>query len=217
MAKIKSRYFTFLIYPESAPHDWIDKLESLGLPIAISPLHNKDKIEKKDEHQLFGEFKKAHYHCIYVANNPVTSDSVRNKLKRVLDNNTVSIVKVIDNVENMYLYLTHESKDAIKKNKTIYSKQDIIHLNNFDISRYITLSLEDKKDMQNKLINFIRFNYVENIIELYEAFDENKNLFLSMGFNSQDDITEIVSQKAGLFRLFFDGAYQISKKKKREL
>ncbi len=42
MAKEKARYFTFLLYPESIPQDWQTKLETLGVPIAISPLHDKD-------------------------------------------------------------------------------------------------------------------------------------------------------------------------------
>ena len=43
--KEKSRYFTFLLYPESIPNDWEMKLELLGLPIAISPLHDRDETE----------------------------------------------------------------------------------------------------------------------------------------------------------------------------
>ena len=43
MAKDKARYFTFLLYPESIPTDWKRQLELIGVPIAISPLHNKDK------------------------------------------------------------------------------------------------------------------------------------------------------------------------------
>lgn len=42
MAKDKARYFTFLLYPESIPADWRMRLESIGVPIAISPLHDKD-------------------------------------------------------------------------------------------------------------------------------------------------------------------------------
>ena len=38
----KSRYWTFLIYPESAPKDWYSKLEELHIPICVSPLHDKD-------------------------------------------------------------------------------------------------------------------------------------------------------------------------------
>ena len=42
MAKDKARYFTFLLYPESIQEDWETNLESIGVPIAISPLHDKD-------------------------------------------------------------------------------------------------------------------------------------------------------------------------------
>jgi len=41
MSKEKSRYFTFLLYPESIPSDWKIKLEMIGVSMAISPLHDK--------------------------------------------------------------------------------------------------------------------------------------------------------------------------------
>ncbi|WP_235805203.1 Rep family protein, partial [Loigolactobacillus coryniformis] len=68
MAKDKARYFTFLLYPESIPTDWKRRLELIGVPIAISPLHDKDK--SNVEGQIY---KKAHYHVVYVTKNPVTS------------------------------------------------------------------------------------------------------------------------------------------------
>ena len=54
---------------------------------------------------------KAHYHVLYVAKkNPVTADSVRWKIKKCLGEKSVAIVQIVLNIENMYLYLTHESK-----------------------------------------------------------------------------------------------------------
>ncbi|MCC6118017.1 replication protein, partial [Lactiplantibacillus plantarum] len=105
MAKEKARYFTFLLYPESIPVDWQEKLELMGVPIAISPLHDRDKSNAKGQ-----TYKKAHYHVIYVAKNPVTADSVRLKIKRALGDKSVAKVQiVVQSMENMYLYLTHES------------------------------------------------------------------------------------------------------------
>ena len=50
--------------------------------------------------------------------NPVTADSVRMKIKRSLGDNSVALVQIIrTSIENTYLYLTHESKDAIEKKK----------------------------------------------------------------------------------------------------
>lgn len=79
MSKEKARYFTFLLYPESIPNDWELKLEMLGVPMAISPLHDKDKSNVEGQ-----KYKKEHYHVIYVSKNPVTPESVRLKIKRTL-------------------------------------------------------------------------------------------------------------------------------------
>src|SRR5699024_11846938 len=96
------------------------------------------------------KYKKSHYHVIYVAKNPVTTHSVRKRIQRALGNQSVSMVQiVIQSMENMYLYLTHESKEAIAKNKRVYDKKDIKLLNNADIDRYITHDVQDKEDRVN--------------------------------------------------------------------
>lgn len=115
MTKEKARHFTFLLYPDSIPEDWELKLETLGVPMAISPLHDKDLSNTEGQ-----KYKKVHYHVLYIAKNPVTADSVRKKIKLLLGENSLAIVQIVLNVENMYLYLTHESKDAIEK-KTLFN------------------------------------------------------------------------------------------------
>ena len=90
MAKDKARYFTFLLYPESIPEDWKERLELIGLPIAISPLHDKDISDVDGQ-----KYKKSHYHVVYVAKNPVTAESVRIKIKRSLGDSSVSMVKIV--------------------------------------------------------------------------------------------------------------------------
>ena len=205
MAKEKSRFFTFLLYPdgEGFPTDWEDRLERIGVPIAISPLHDKDKA--KD-----GGYKKRHYHGIYIAKNPVTSESVRNKLKAVLSSEqeeckAVALVQIIhENVESVYLYLTHDSKDAIKKGKYRYDKKDIKHINNFDIERYITVDVETKNMTLRILINLIRHHGIPNVIDLQDFIEANgidygidENLFFAA-----------IENKTSILKLYFDAAYQ---------
>ncbi|WP_273955364.1 Rep family protein, partial [Leuconostoc mesenteroides] len=99
---------------------------------------------------------KPHYHVVYVAKNPVTADSVRYKIKQLLGDQSIAKVQiVIRSMTSMYLYLTHESKDAIEKKKHKYNKQDITLINNFDIDRYISLDVEDKDDMLNTVCDLI--------------------------------------------------------------
>ena len=201
MAKDKARYFTFLLYPESIPNDWEMRLESIGVPIAISPLHDKDKSDVEGQ-----EYKKAHYHVIYVAKNPVTADSVRFKIKGLLGDKSVALVKIIvTSIENMYLYLTHESKDDIAKNKYKYSRKDIKLINNFDIDRYITLDVEDKDDMLNEVCDLIDEHDLANMRELRRFV---RNHGTEYNLPSMKVINSVLRSHTGLLRLYFDAVYQ---------
>ncbi|EQB4900294.1 replication protein [Enterococcus faecium] len=201
MAKEKARYFTFLLYPESIPQDWQTKLETLGVPIAISPLHDKDLSSVEGQ-----KYKKAHYHVIYISKNPVTAESVRLKIKRALGDKSVAKVQiVVQSMENMYLYLTHESKDAIAKNKHKYSKHDIALLNNFDIDRYITLDVEDKDDMLNDVCDLIDDHDIANMRELRRFVRLHGAEY---NLPSMKIINSVLRAHTGLIRLYFDAVYQ---------
>jgi Plasmid replication protein. len=201
MAQEKARYFTFLLYPESIPQDWELKLELIGVPIAVSPIHDKDisKVEGQ-------KFKKAHYHVIYVAKNPVSAESVRLKIKRALGDKSIAKVQiVVQSMESMYLYLTHESKDAVAKNKHKYSKQDIKLINNFDIDRYITLDVEDKDDMLNDVCDMIDDYDIANMRELRRFV---RNHGSEHNLPSMKVINSVLRSHTGLVRLYFDAVYQ---------
>jgi hypothetical protein len=203
MAKEKARYFTFLLYPESIPEDWELKLETLGVPIAISPLHDKDKSDVEGQ-----QYKKPHYHVIYIAKNPVTADSVRWKIKKLLGEKSLAMVQIALSVENTYLYLTHESKDAIAKKKHVYDKADIKLINNFDIDRYVTLDVEEKAELFNVVVSLIRAYTLQNIFDLYDFIDENGEAY-GLTINL---VNEVIAGKTGFMKLLFDGAYQRSKR-----
>ena len=218
----KARHFTFLIYPESAPEDWVSKLEAIGLPMAISPLHDQDLIEKKDKAKRAEElrasgkyistdleklspYKKAHYHVVYVAKNSVTPTSVRKRIQRALGTKAVAMVQIVDNIQGMYLYLTHDSKDAIEKKKHKYDAADIKHLNNFDIDRYIVLDRADKEDMLKRMREMIVEQGLCNIIEMDRYVMDNGGKY---EINNDGAYQTIIKENAGLLRLYFDGNYQ---------
>lgn len=205
--KAKSRYFTFLLYPESVPEDWELKLESLGMPIAISPLHDKDRKEGNEQ-----GLKKGHYHVIYVTPNPVTAHSVRMRIKRLLGDQSVAMVQIVaTSMENMYLYLTHESKDAIAKNKYVYDKADIKHLNNFDIDRYIVLDEAEKKEIERVILNIIYDNRLENVFDFMDFYHVHKDEY---NLPDESNMFSILKSNTGMLKMFFDGAYQRNQKQR---
>lgn len=196
--KQKSRYFTFILYPESMPGDWLLKLETLDISMAISPLHDRDKNEDVG-------YKKPHYHVIYVAKNPVTTDAVRNRIKRTLGNSSISYVEIIDGIRNVFEYLTHESKDAIAKKKYKYDRKDIILINGFDIDRYVTLDDSQKNEVLDITIGLILNYGFENIVDFMDFYFEHADDYALPNLRLMNDI---IKSNTGILRLYFDGNYQ---------
>lgn len=198
---IKSRNFGFIIYPDSIPENWEECLSKLDVPMAVSPLHDKDK--SNVEGQMY---KKPHYHVLYIAKNPVTTESIRNKVKRVLGDKSVSHIEIIDSIENTFKYLTHESKSAIKEKKYKYDKQDIIYINNFDIDRYVKLDENQKRELKNLLLNIIRKEHLVNVIHLLDFIEIHG---AEHGVQNMRDVNDVITANAGGFRLYFDANYQM--------
>ena len=57
-------------------------------------------------------------------------------------------------------------KMQLKKKKHVYSKSDIVLLNNFDIDRYITLDVEEKDYILDLVCNLIDEQGLANVREL---------------------------------------------------
>lgn len=104
--------------------------------------------------------------------------------------------------------MTHESKDARAKGKYVYDKKDIKHINNFDIERYITIDVETKNEVLKVLLQIIRAYSIPNILDLHDFVEENG---VSYGIDMNLFLTTIES-KSSILRLYFDGAYQRSKR-----
>ena len=57
-ADMRSRIFATVVYPESAPEDWLQRLEGTHVAAMVSPLHCLDTLPT-------GEQKKEHYHVLW--------------------------------------------------------------------------------------------------------------------------------------------------------
>lgn len=66
MAVAKSRGWACIVYPESAPEDWVSRLEEGHVQTLISPCHDQD--ERAD-----GEAKKAHFHVLAIWDGPTSA------------------------------------------------------------------------------------------------------------------------------------------------
>lgn len=122
---IKTRAWSFILYPESAPENWLEILNSFHCPFCISPLHDKDI--KSD-----GSPKKAHYHVIYISEGPCFFKTC------------LVFMQLIGGIR---LEPVHSLRGSVRyhihldePNKYHYMQEDIICLAGFDPSDFFEIS-----------------------------------------------------------------------------
>lgn len=148
---IKKRNWAFVLYPESAPADWFDRLKQSGLMGAISPLHDKDVNSD-------GEPKKAHYHVILVYGNTTTYNNV----KSLTDSLNQPIPQALEQIRGYYRYLTH--KDNPEKYQ--YSDSDIVTFGGFDISDFVEMTKSEVTKYIKEIHAFVRDNNITEYSDL---------------------------------------------------
>lgn len=149
----KNRYWAFVLYLESAPDDWKEKLQLTGLSICISPYHDKDINPD-------GTPKKPHYHIILCFGGPTTYNNV----KSITDSLNQPIPIALQQVKGYYRYLTH--KDNPEKYQ--YSENEIKCLNGFNIDDYVDLTYSEVNGYIVKIQKLIMEN---NILEYSVLLD----------------------------------------------
>ncbi len=138
---IKKRNWTFVLYPESAPPDWREKIKISGLMAAVSPLHDKDV-------NPTGEAKKAHYHVLLVYSGPTTYNAVA-KFTASLN---ATVPQALESVKGMYRYFTH--KDNPEKYQ--YQESEILSLNGFNIADLVELTKSEVNEIKARILKLIR-------------------------------------------------------------
>lgn len=176
----KKRNWAFVLYPESAPSDWQEKLQQTGLQCCISPLHDIDL-------NPTGEPKKAHYHVIVCYSGP-TSYNVVQSLTAAL--NAANPIK-LEQVKGYYRYLTHKDNPE----KAQYSDSDIVCLNGFNIRDFVELTGSEVLSAKRAIHTLIRqlciteyadlMDYLmDNCLETYYEVASNNTMYFSRYLSS---------------------------------
>jgi len=137
---VKKRNWAFVVYPESAPHDWMERLQKTGVQCAVSPLHDRDKDPTEED-------KKPHYHVIVCYSGPTTFSVVKALTERL----NAPIPQVLESVRGYYRYLTH--KDNPEKYQ--YDENEIRVINGFSILDFVELTKSEVNTIKKKLVEVI--------------------------------------------------------------
>lgn len=155
----KKRNWTFVLYPDSAPSDWMEKLKLSGLMSAISPLHDKDV-------NPTGEKKKAHYHVLLVYSGPTTYNAVA-KFTASLN---ATIPQALESVRGMYRYFTH--KDNPEKYQ--YEESEISTVNGFNIADLVELTKSEVNEIKMNILKLIREIGIVEYSDLIDFLTDNE-------------------------------------------
>lgn len=149
----RTRNWTFIVYPESCPKNWIDILNDYHIPCAISPIHNLDVNSD-------GEIKKEHYHIMLTYDSPKDYKQV----EEITNELCATIPKKVESKIGMYEYLIHKND----LNKAQYKQEDIIHLSGFDINEMDLYTINEQEEISRDILNFICNNGITEYSDLLD-------------------------------------------------
>lgn len=158
----KARYWWFVLYPDSAPKNWIELIQKTGLPFCVSPLHDKDINPD-------GILKKFHYHILLAYTGPTTFKNVTEKITKPLN---CPHPQFLQSPKGAWRYLTHKDNPE----KFQYNDKDIKYFNGFCISDYIQLSYSDEDEIYNQIEDFIFENDISEFCQLVFALKTSNSL-----------------------------------------
>lgn len=143
-AGMRSRGWACIVYPESVPDDWMDRLKEAHIQTLISPVHDMDKLPN-------GEPKKPHYHVLAMFDNPVGESSAKSYFGRI---NITAPPEKIDTIKGYARYLIHLDDH----DKARYDKRGVIGLAGVSWSSVALDEAEEVNALLDEIEEFIADN-----------------------------------------------------------
>lgn len=149
----RTRNWTCVLYPESAPSGWRDILDEEHIEWVESPVHDRDV-------NADGELKKAHIHLLLMFGGVKSYEQVEQITKKL----NCPIPKRVHNCKAMVRYMAHLDNPE----KAQYSVSDIIPHGGVDLSELLRPSSSERYTLIAEMLRYIRDN---GIIEFQDLLD----------------------------------------------
>lgn len=153
----RTRNWTFVVYPESAPENWREMIDELHVPWVESPLHDKDI-------NADGTPKKAHWHVMIMFSSKKSYDQIREITMPLRCPNPQKVA----NAKGMVRYFAHIDNPE----KYQYSKSDIIAHAGAEISAYLSVSTVERYELIREMMRFVD---EQGIVEMKSLLDYAMN------------------------------------------
>lgn len=177
----KYRCFSTIVYPESAPENWLSILEDMKVPAIVSPLH-------KDDINPGGTPKKPHYHVNLYFDGPRTQVYAESLFKQI---GGVGC-EIINSVRGATRYLLHMDNP----DKAPYKREDIKQFCGADFESLTALPTDEIKVVRD-MMDFIRCNCITSFNKFADyCADNNETWFRALISSKSYYIKEYVKSLA---------------------
>lgn len=133
MSVRRTRNFATVIYPDSAPGNFLEIIGELKIPCFISPLHDQDVNPD-------GELKKPHWHCMFMFEGVKTEAQVR----EIFDTFNGVGLEIVNSLRGYARYLCHldnpEKYQYNVDNVTMYGGADYFNVIGLASDKYKAVS-----------------------------------------------------------------------------
>lgn len=149
----RTRNWTFVLYPESAPSNWKELLDEIRVPWVESPLHDKDVNPD-------GTLKKHHWHIALF----FSSKKSYSQILEITEMLNCPVPQKIENAKGMIRYFIH--LDNPEKHQ--YEKDGLLCHCGADVSKYFTQTGGDKLKIVAEMNDWIDENNCTEFADLVD-------------------------------------------------
>lgn len=154
----RTRNYATVVYPESAPSDWLEKLAEMKIQAFVSPLH-------KDDVNPDGTVKKAHYHVIFMFDVVKTAKQAENFSSEIGGVGLESI----NSLRGYCRYLCHLDNPE----KAQYKSEDVKSFGGADYHGICSL-VSDKYQSIREMISYCTDHRIISYADLLRYASENR-------------------------------------------
>ena len=158
MAKKRTRNWATIVYPESAPIDWMTILENLHVPALVSPLHNMDLTTD-------GAEKKEHYHVVLMFEGVKTREQVQELFEQIGGVGT----EAISSLKAYSRYLCHLDNPE----KAQYNPDEVLYFSGADYNNIMKIP-SSKYTAISEMLEYCIQNEIDSFDDLFIYANENR-------------------------------------------
>ena len=155
----RTRMWTFVLYPESAPADWRDQIDDYHMQWIESPLHDADM-------NADGTPKKPHIHILLLYESHKTYEQVLEVTQKV----NATVPQKCHAARGLVRYMAHLDNPE----KAQYDRALIRGHGGADVGEYLKLSSSESMELQKEIIRFVIDNDLTEYVDLVTYALENR-------------------------------------------